>query len=86
MKIAQNFVADIGTVPGDDAIVRAALGLARELDIEVVLEGVETAAQVALLRTWGAQIVQGHYFARALPVPEVTPILRVGKLTPTLGG
>jgi diguanylate cyclase (GGDEF)-like protein/PAS domain S-box-containing protein len=86
IKIAQTFVADIGAVSGDDAIVRAALGLARELDIQVVLEGVETAAQIALLKTWGAQIVQGHYFARALPVPDVTALLRVGKVTPTLEG
>ena len=54
IKIAQTFIADIGIEAGNDAIVRAALGLARELGIEVVVEGVETAAQLALLANWGA--------------------------------
>jgi EAL domain-containing protein (putative c-di-GMP-specific phosphodiesterase class I) len=82
IKIAQTFTADIGVEPGNDAIVRAALGLARELNIEVVVEGVETAAQLELLKTWGGRIVQGYYFARPLPVPEVTAMLRAGKITP----
>jgi predicted signal transduction protein with EAL and GGDEF domain len=82
IKIAQKFIAEIGIEAGNDAIVRAALGLARELGIEVVVEGVETAAQVALLKTWGCRIVQGYYFARPLSVTDVTALLRVGKITP----
>ncbi len=83
IKIAQTFVADLGIEPGNDAIVRAALGLARELGIEVVVEGVETAAQIELLKAWGARIVQGYYFARPLAVPEVSKLLRAGTITPT---
>jgi EAL domain-containing protein (putative c-di-GMP-specific phosphodiesterase class I) len=86
IKIAQSFVADIGVVSGDDAIVRAALGLARELDIEVILEGVETAAQLELLKSWGARIVQGFYFSKPLPAPEVTTLLRVRKIVPAHAG
>jgi EAL domain-containing protein (putative c-di-GMP-specific phosphodiesterase class I) len=82
IKIAQTFIADIGVVSGNDAIVRAALGLARELNIEVVVEGVETAAQLKLLKAWGGRIVQGYYYARPLPVPEMTAMLRIGKITP----
>jgi diguanylate cyclase (GGDEF)-like protein/PAS domain S-box-containing protein len=80
MKIAQRFIADIGPMPGNNAIVRAALGLARELDIEVVVEGVETSAQLELLTAWGCRTVQGFYFARPLTVPDVTRILRIGKI------
>ncbi|HYM42212.1 MAG TPA: EAL domain-containing protein, partial [Steroidobacteraceae bacterium] len=80
IKIAQSFIADIGRASGNDAIVKAALGLARELDIEVVVEGAETAAQIALLRSWGCRVVQGFYFSRALPVPEVTELLRIGRI------
>jgi EAL domain-containing protein (putative c-di-GMP-specific phosphodiesterase class I) len=82
IKIAQTFIADIGVKAGSDAIVRAALGLARELSIEVVVEGVETARQLELLKSWGGRIVQGYYFARPLPVPEVTALLRAGRITP----
>jgi diguanylate cyclase (GGDEF)-like protein/PAS domain S-box-containing protein len=86
IKIAQTFIADIGIEAGNDAIVRAALGLARELGIEVVVEGVETAAQLALLANWGGRIVQGYYFARPLPVSDVTALLRAGKIAPAHAG
>jgi len=78
LKIAQRFIADIGAMPGNNAIVRASLGLARELDIEVVIEGVETSAQLDLLRAWGCRTVQGFFFARPLTVPDVTNLLRIG--------
>lgn len=82
IKIAQNFIADLGGSSGNRAIVRAALGLARELDIEVVVEGVETAEQLELLKGWGCRIVQGYYFAKPLPAPEVTALMRIGKISP----
>ena len=74
IKIAQTFIMDIGVEPGNDAIVRAALGLARELNIEVVVEGVETLAQLELLKGWGGRIIQGYYFAKPLHVAEVDAI------------
>jgi EAL domain-containing protein (putative c-di-GMP-specific phosphodiesterase class I) len=82
IKIAQNFIADLGILSGNRAIVKAALGLARELGIEVVVEGVETAEQLDLLKSWGCQRVQGYYFSEPLSVPEATAIMRIGKLTP----
>ena len=48
----------------------------------MVVEGVETVAQLELLKAWGSRIVQGFYFARPLPVPEVTALLRIGRITP----
>jgi diguanylate cyclase (GGDEF)-like protein/PAS domain S-box-containing protein len=80
IKIAQTFIADLGVEAGSDAIVRAALGLARELHIEVVVEGVETVAQIGLLKAWGGRIVQGYYFARPLPVAEAAALLRTGTI------
>jgi diguanylate cyclase (GGDEF)-like protein/PAS domain S-box-containing protein len=82
VKIDQTFIADIGIEPGNDAIVRAALGLARELNIQVVVEGVETVRQLELLKSWGGRIVQGYHFARPLPAPEMSALLRIGKITP----
>jgi EAL domain-containing protein (putative c-di-GMP-specific phosphodiesterase class I) len=80
IKIAQAFIADVGIVSGNDAVVRAALGLARELDIEVVVEGVETKTQLELLKAWGCRIVQGYYYARPILPSEVTGHLLVGKI------
>jgi EAL domain-containing protein (putative c-di-GMP-specific phosphodiesterase class I) len=82
IKISQDFTADIGKVSGTDVIVRAALGLARELNIETIVEGVETAMQLRLLKAWGARLVQGYYFSRPLHVPDMTKLLRVGTITP----
>ncbi len=82
IKIAQTFIMDIGIEPGNDAIVRAALGLARELNIEVVVEGVETLAQLELLKGWGGRIIQGYYFAKPLHAGKVAQFLRVGRITP----
>jgi diguanylate cyclase (GGDEF)-like protein/PAS domain S-box-containing protein len=82
IKIPGSFIADITTVPSSAAIVRASFGLARELDIEVVVEGVETAAQIRLLRGWGCRIVQGFYFSEPLSVSEATALLRAGVLGP----
>ena len=81
VKIAQEFIAGIGIDPNDTAIARAAIGLARELGIEVIAEGVETAKQLRLLQEWGCRQVQGFYFAKPLSVEDVTPLLRKGNIT-----
>jgi diguanylate cyclase (GGDEF)-like protein/PAS domain S-box-containing protein len=83
IKIPGSFIADLTAAPSNAAIVRASFGLARELDIEVVVEGVETSAQVELLRAWGCRIVQGRYFSAPLPGAEVTALLRAPVLVGT---
>lgn len=79
IKIAQSFVADLETSAGDRAIVRAALGLARELGLGVIAEGIETQEQLLLLKSWGCREGQGYYFARPLPAQQATELLRKGR-------
>jgi EAL domain-containing protein (putative c-di-GMP-specific phosphodiesterase class I) len=85
IKIAQNFVADLERVQGDQAIVRAALGLARELGLGVIAEGIETGEQLALLKSWGCREGQGYYFARPMPAKDVELLLRnrIGRFSPS---
>lgn len=78
IKIAQSFVAGVTDNPGDAAIVRAAISLARELGIQTMAEGAETAEQVKLLAAWGCTEVQGYYFSAPLGVAELEPMLRRG--------
>jgi diguanylate cyclase (GGDEF)-like protein len=78
LKIAQNFIARIADSRGDAAIVKAAIGLARELNIRVIAEGVETEAQLELLRRWGCEQVQGYFFSKPLPAEQITRLLRRG--------
>jgi EAL domain-containing protein (putative c-di-GMP-specific phosphodiesterase class I) len=80
IKIAQSFAAELGHDRSLDATIRAALGLACALDVEVVVEGVETAAQRALLQSWGCRLAQGYYFAAPLPASEGAELLRAGRL------
>ncbi len=83
IKIAQNFVGGLGTMPGNAAIVKATIGLARELGITVIAEGIETAEQFALLKAWGCSQGQGFYIARpGLPEDLALLLLREGCILP----
>ena len=76
LKIDRAFVSRIGTDAGADAIVRAILGVAHGLDLEVTAEGVETAAQQAFLASAGCQIGQGFLWSRALPADGFARLMR----------
>ncbi|WP_199424979.1 EAL domain-containing protein [Actinotalea solisilvae] len=67
IKIDRSFVARLHTDPASLAVVRAVLGLAHELGIEVVAEGVEEEAQLAALREAGCGMVQGYLLGRPAP-------------------
>jgi diguanylate cyclase (GGDEF)-like protein/PAS domain S-box-containing protein len=85
IKIAQDFVERIATAYGSAAIVRATIGLCRELGISVIAEGVETAEQYELLQEWGCREAQGFYFARPLDAADVAPLLAAGVIQPGSG-
>ena len=59
LKIHNSFVANIAENERDRAACRAALAMARELGIEVIAEGVETAEQAAMLKDLGCRYLQG---------------------------
>ena len=66
LKIDRGLVADIVGGSRDRIVVKAMIRLARELGLQVVIEGVETAAQLSLLNGWGCDLYQGFLGARAL--------------------
>jgi EAL domain-containing protein (putative c-di-GMP-specific phosphodiesterase class I) len=76
LKIDRRFVGDMTTSTDDAAIVRAIIGLAGELGIEVVAEGVETAGERAFLLSAGCQLAQGNYFSAPVPLQTATEMLR----------
>ncbi len=67
LKIDRSFVAGIGRDREDEAIVGMILSLARALELRVVAEGVETAAQLDQLRRLGCGLVQGFHLGRPMP-------------------
>ena len=83
IKIAQTFVENIPTDSGNVAIVKATIGLARELKINVIAEGVETAVQLDLLIEWGCREVQGFYYSQPLAASDTKRLLRADKIVPS---
>ena len=76
LKIDKAFVRDLAVDSGDAAIVAAIVALGHALGLRVVAEGVETAAQAALVRKIGCDEQQGYYHAKPMPAKEVEPYLR----------
>src|SRR5688500_2486825 len=69
LKIDRGLIADIVGGARDRIVVKAMIALARELDLTVVVEGVESTAQLALLAEWGCDLYQG--FLGAGPLDEI---------------
>jgi EAL domain-containing protein (putative c-di-GMP-specific phosphodiesterase class I) len=63
IKLDRSFVAALHSESGTK-VARAVLGLGRDLDLEVVAEGVETAEQAATLHAMGCRLAQGYHYAR----------------------
>ena len=82
LKIDIAFIRDITSRPDDAAITLAIIGLAHSLKLEVIAEGVETAAQLAFLQGHGCDQIQGYYFSRPLPLAALEVLLREGHALP----
>jgi EAL domain-containing protein (putative c-di-GMP-specific phosphodiesterase class I)/GGDEF domain-containing protein len=69
VKVDQSLIRNVHANPRDQRIVRSLISLARELDYQVVAEGVETEQSLGLIREWGCHIAQGYHFAKPLAAP-----------------
>jgi diguanylate cyclase (GGDEF)-like protein len=70
LKIDRSFIRDVSSDMDDAAIVRATIGLAHNLRLKVVAEGVETADQLQFLRSLGCDEYQGYYKSHPLAAAE----------------
>jgi EAL domain-containing protein (putative c-di-GMP-specific phosphodiesterase class I) len=78
LKIDQSFVRQISTVGDDTTIVTAVIGMARNLKLRVIAEGVETLQELEFLRAQQCDEAQGFYFSRPIPPEHFAELLRVG--------
>lgn len=75
LKIDQSFVRDLITDSSDAAIIQTIIGMANNLGLHVIAEGVETEKQRACLASLGCHAYQGYLFSRPVPLPEFETLL-----------
>ncbi|MEJ5976119.1 EAL domain-containing protein [Novosphingobium sp. PS1R-30] len=75
VKIDQTFIRDMETNPQSRAIIRAIIGLAKGLDVEILAEGVETEMQIDMLKRKGCELIQGYAISRPAPIEQFDDIV-----------
>ena len=85
LKIDRSFVATMTTGPDQSALVRSILKLGETLHLETVAEGIEQADQLAELKTLGAGLGQGYYFAEPLSPDALSVFLASGRPIGSVG-
>ena len=76
LKIDRSFISGVQAAKDRSSIVTAVLAMARELNLEVVVEGVERKAQVDYLRRLECSKAQGYFLGRPGPSEEIRELLR----------
>ncbi|AHI30216.1 EAL domain-containing protein [Marinobacter similis] len=71
LKIDKSFVTNIDDSRDNQTIVRSTIKMAHELGMQVVAEGIETAADERFLLSLGCDFGQGYHYAKPLPVDEL---------------
>ncbi len=75
IKIDQSFVRRITSFPADTTIVSAIISLGQSRKLKVIAEGVETAEELAFLKTQSCDEAQGYYFSVPLPAAQFAKLL-----------
>jgi CheY-like chemotaxis protein len=86
LKIDIAFIRDITHNLDAAAIALTIISMAHILKLEVIAEGVETAAHLAYLRRHGCDRIHGYYFSRPLPVTELEQLMQEGRRLPAPDG
>lgn len=75
IKIDQSFVRDIEIDANDAVLIRTIIGMASNLNLGVIAEGVEAEEQWQMLRAMGCGAYQGYYFGRPMPAAELEALI-----------
>ncbi len=70
LKVDRAFISNIGKLGHGERIAEMIVALSKLLQLNVIAEGIETAEQVRVTRSWGCRIAQGFLFAPAMPPGE----------------
>jgi diguanylate cyclase (GGDEF)-like protein len=78
LKLDRSFIMRLGEDPRSAAIVRSTVDLAHSLGLRIVAEGVEDPGTVEVLHRYGCDIIQGFFYSRPIPAPDLTAWLANG--------
>jgi PAS domain S-box-containing protein len=76
LKIDRSFVSNLKSNPENREIIRTIIGLARNLGMDVVAEGTETAEEISYLKTLDCEFVQGYFFSKPVDSIAAQALLR----------
>jgi len=76
LKIDRSFVQNLSNNPENLEIVRTIMSLARNLGMDVVAEGAETADEIEQLKVLGCDFGQGYFFFRPMNSEQADNLLR----------
>jgi diguanylate cyclase (GGDEF)-like protein/PAS domain S-box-containing protein len=76
LKIDQSSIRDVAENPDDAAITTAIIGIAKQLKLKVIAEGVDDKAQISFLQAHQCDEIQGYYFSRPLTADAAAQKLR----------
>lgn len=79
LKIDRSFISDIGKDRDDEVIVKTIIDMAHNLNLKVVAEGVETEEQLAFVKQYDCDQVQGYLFSQPLPIDELITLVATQK-------
>lgn len=71
LKIDRSFIRNLSGDTEKASIVKAIINMAKELNLQVVAEGVETIAEIQFLKKLNCKYVQGNYYANPMPIEEL---------------
>lgn len=70
LKIDQSFIRSMGKDPASRVLIKSIIGLAHNLNMKVIAEGIETEKEAAELKELGCEECQGYWFAKPMPLED----------------
>jgi diguanylate cyclase (GGDEF)-like protein len=75
LKIDQSFVRDMTSDANNAVMIKAIIDMAQSFRLNVIAEGVETEAQLSLLKQLGCMAYQGYFFGKPMPIKQFDALL-----------
>ena len=75
LKIDRAFITGLPTSQANVAVVASVVGLAHQLGLQALAEGVETEEELATVRRLGCDLIQGYHVGRPMPADEIIRFL-----------